>query len=234
MILKQLWLGKRKKNFRLKNAGDPIQFQKKIFHFYTQISRIRDIFEGDEKTAEFKQLLEDRRSASNFLGDTPITKNDLNDIFSLVKLGPSDFNLQHTKYITVIDPAMKEKIRAAAYGQYKVSSASAIIIVLGNKQDYDQMVNDTVSFYESRDDEFQRDEAIRNASLSAMLFMLAAKEKGWDTCPMIGFDSEAVKEVLNINDQDEPVLMLTIGKEKVESRKPRGYRKPVSEFVTYY
>jgi putative NAD(P)H nitroreductase len=28
-------------------------------------------------------------------------------------------------------------------------------------------------------------------------------------------------------------MMITIGKEKVESRKPRGYRKPVSEFVTY-
>lgn len=204
---------------------------------------------------KFEQLLESRRSASNFLGDTPITKNELNDIFSLVKLGPSAFNLQHAKYITVIDPAMKEKIRAAAYGQYKVSSASAVVIVLGNKQaykqasdiyeglkllgivnkqEYDQMVDDTVSFYESRGQEFQRDEAIRNASLSAMIFMLAAKEKGWDTCPMIGFDPEAVKELLNINDQDEPVLMITIGKEKVKSRKPRGYRKPVSEFVTYY
>lgn len=27
--------------------------------------------------------------------------------------------------------------------------------------------------------------------------------------------------------------MITIGKEKVESRQPRGYRKPVREFVTY-
>ncbi|MEM1504056.1 nitroreductase family protein [Domibacillus sp. 8LH] len=204
---------------------------------------------------EFTQLVEKRRSASNFLADTPITKNELNDIFSLVKLGPSAFNLQHTKYITVMDPELKEKIRTAAYGQYKVSSASAVIIVLGdkgafkqasqlyeglkmlgivNKQEYDQMVEDTVSFYESRGEEFQRDEAIRNASLSAMLFMLAAKEKGWDTCPMIGFDPKVVRELLNIHDEDEPVLMIAIGKEKVESRKPRGYRKPVSEFVTYY
>lgn len=51
---------------------------------------------------------------------------------------------------------------------------------------------------------------------------------------MIGFDPEAVKEVLDISDQDEVVMMITVGKEKVESRKPQGYRKPVSEFVTYY
>lgn len=65
---------------------------------------------------EFTQLVEERRSASNFLADTPITKNELNDIFSLIKLGLSAFNLQHTKYITVMDPELKEKIRTAAYG----------------------------------------------------------------------------------------------------------------------
>ncbi len=101
-----------------------------------------------------------------------------------------------------------------------------------NKQEYDFTVKDTVDLYETRGPTFQRDEAIRNASLSAMLFMLAAKQQGWDTCPMIGFDSDRVKEILNINDQYEIALMITLGKEKIESRKPRGYRKPVSEFVT--
>ncbi|MBA9027191.1 nitroreductase family protein [Peribacillus huizhouensis] len=204
--------------------------------------------------ADFIQLVKERRSASNFLPDHMITKEELNEIFELVKLGPSAFNLQHTNYLTVMDPVIKEKLKKAANGQYKVSSASAVILVLGdknafwqapdiyeglkmlgivNKQEYDFMVNDTISLYESRGLDFQRDEAIRNASLSAMMFMMAAKEKGWDTCPMIGFDSESVKQNLNIDEQYEVVMMITIGKEKVESRKPRGYRKPVSEFVTY-
>lgn len=203
---------------------------------------------------EFIKLIETRRSASNFLKDNPIPQKDLNEIFELVKLAPSAFNLQHSKYIVVTNPEVKEQIRAAANGQYKVHSASAVIIVLGdklaykntaainegllmlgivNKQEYDLMVDDTVSLYETRGDSFQRDEAIRNASLSAMMFMLAAKEKGWDTCPMIGFDPDKVKEILNVSDQYEPALMITVGKEKIESRKPRGYRKPVSEFVSF-
>lgn len=203
---------------------------------------------------EFIKLIEARRSASNFLKDNPIPPKELNEIFELVKLAPSAFNLQHSKYIVVTNPEVKEQIRTAANGQYKVHSASAVIIVLGdklaykntaainegllmlgiiNKQEYDLMVEDTVSLYETRGDRFQRDEAIRNASLSAMMFMLAAKEKGWDTCPMIGFDPDKVKEILNISDQYEPALMITIGKEKIESRKPRGYRKPVSEFVSF-
>lgn len=204
---------------------------------------------------EFIQLVKERRSASNFLKGNLITKEELDEIFDFVKLGPSAFNLQHTNYVTVLDPSIKEELRSAAYGQYKVSSSSAVILVLGdklayqkaaeiyeglkslgivNKQEYDHMVQDTISFYESRGLEFQRDEAIRNASLSAMLLMLMAKEKGWDTCPMIGFDAKAVKEILNIGEQYEVVMMVTLGKEKIESRKPRGYRKPVSEFVIYH
>jgi putative NAD(P)H nitroreductase len=202
---------------------------------------------------EFIQLIKERRSANNFLPDHTISKEDLDSIFELVKLGPSAFNLQHTKYMVVTNPEIKEEIRGAANGQYKVHSASAVVLVLGdkkaykkaaeinegllmlgilNKQEYDLTVNDTVELYESKGPTFQRDEAIRNASLSSMLFMLAAKEKGWDTCPMIGFNSNQVKEILNISDQYEIALMITIGKEKVDSRKPRGYRKPVSEFVT--
>ncbi|AIF67449.1 NAD(P)H nitroreductase [Terribacillus saccharophilus] len=203
---------------------------------------------------QFTELVNERRSASNFLPDNPITKKELDEIFNLVKLGPSAFNLQHTNYVVVSDPDKKQKLKVAANGQYKVESSSAVILVLGdkeafqqaadiykglnllgiiNKQEYDLMVNDTVSFYEERGQEFHRDEAIRNASLSAMLFMLAAKEKGWDTCPMIGFDADKVKEVLDVPAQYEAVLMITIGKEKTASRKPRGYRRPISEFVSY-
>lgn len=204
--------------------------------------------------SDFTHLVQERRSASNFVPGHPITEKELNEIFNLVKLGPSAFNLQHTNYIAVLDPETKERLHKAANGQYKVLSSSAVIIVLGDKQaytqaseiykglemlgvlntqEYEQMVNDTVTFYQSRGSVFQRDEAIRNASLSAMLFMLAAKEKGWDTCPMIGFDPTQIKEILNISDQYEVALMITLGKEKIESRRPRGYRKPVREFVTY-
>ncbi len=204
--------------------------------------------------ANFEQLVKERRSASNFLENHPISSKELDEIFELVKLAPSAFNLQHANYLVVLNPELKEEVKKAAYGQHKVSTASAVIVVLGdkkayqeaariyegllmleivNKQEFDQMVQDTVSFYEKRGEVFQRDEAIRNASLSAMLFMMAAKNKGWDTCPMIGFDPEQLKQVLNISDQYEPVMMITLGKEKVQSRKPRGYRKPVAEFVTY-
>ncbi len=43
-----------------------------------------------------------------------------------------------TKYVTVLDPDVKEKLKQAANGQYKVFSSSAVLLVLGDKQAYQQ------------------------------------------------------------------------------------------------
>ena len=202
---------------------------------------------------DFAKLIEKRRSANNFMKGVVMTEQELKPIFNDVKLAPSAFNLQHTEYITVLDAEVKERLHEAA-GQYKVHSAAAVIIVTADRYAYkqtkrlneglkslgviddcqlEQMVKDNASFYEERGEDFMKEEAIRNASLSAMLFMLAAKNRGWDTCPMIGFDQQRVREALRIPSTHEVVLMIAIGKEKEESRPLRGYRKPVNEFVTF-
>ena len=204
---------------------------------------------------EFTKLIDKRRSANNFIKEVKITEDDIRPILEDVKLTPSAFNLQHTEYIVVMDGEMKEKVREAAYGQYKVHAASAVILVIGDKEAYKQtarinqgmvdlgiindcelqgFVDDNTKFYMDRGENFMKEDAIRNASLSAMMFMLAAKNRGWDTCPMIGFDQEQMRALFNMPETHEIVLMIAIGKEKESSRRLRGYRKPVEEFVTYY
>ena len=204
---------------------------------------------------DLKELIKNRRSANNFIEGIPITQNDLNPIFEDVKFAPSAFNLQHTEYIAVLDKDLKDKVYEAAYKQYKVKSASAVILVTADRLAYKQterihqgmlslgmltefelteMIEDNTHFYEGRGEAFQKEDAIRNASLSAMLFILAAKNHGWDTCPMIGFDQEKIRNLLDIPSTHEIVLMITIGHEKMSNRRLRGYRKPVDEFVKIY
>lgn len=201
----------------------------------------------------FTDLIESRRSAMNFVEGVKIPQNELEEMFSYARLAPSAYNLQHTNYKVVSDENLKEEIRKAAYGQYKIHSASAVIVVLGDKnaylkapeifgglktlgamsqEDYDTEIETINNAYRGND-AFQRDEAIRNASLSAMHFMLIAKDKGWDTCPMIGFDPEAIQSTLNLPDHMVPVMLITIGKDKKHKIRPRGYRKPVNEFVEF-
>ncbi|MGE7948923.1 nitroreductase family protein [Lysinibacillus sp. NPDC093688] len=204
---------------------------------------------------EFTKVIDKRRSVNNFIEGIKMSEEDIRPILEDVKLAPSAFNLQHANYIVVLDEEKKEKVREAAYGQYKVHSASAVVLVLGDKKAYkntanlsqglvdlgiinacelENIVDENTKFYEERGEEFMKEEAIRNASLSAMLFMLAAKNRGWDTCPMIGFDQQQMRALFNVPETHEIALMITIGKEKESSRRLRGYRKPVEEFATYY
>lgn len=67
-----------------------------------------------------------------------------------------------------------------------------------------------------------------------MLFMLLAKNKEWDTCPMIYFDSDKISKLLNIPENEVPAIMITMGKMDKSSSKIRGYRKPTDEFVKFY
>ncbi|WP_058300715.1 nitroreductase family protein [Gorillibacterium timonense] len=204
--------------------------------------------------AEVTAVVKDRRSAMKFQPEVRISNEELDELFNLVKFAPSAFNLQHTRYLVVTDPELKEKVYEAANQQYKVKTASAVIVVLGdldaykqvgeinqgllqlgviNKQEYDMTVESVLGFYEEGGDTFKREEAIRNSSLSAMLFMLVAKDKGWDTCPMIGFNPESLKEALQLPDRLVPTMLITLGKEDTSRQRPRGYRKPVAEFVSY-
>ncbi|MEC0238886.1 nitroreductase family protein [Paenibacillus dokdonensis] len=204
--------------------------------------------------SQFQELVQTRRSANKFNIDVQISEQELNEMFSLVKFAPSAFNLQHTHYVAVTDKALKDQVYEAAFKQYKVLTSSAAIVVLGDleayhnigpinegllnlgvidQREFDETVSSVNSMYEDGGDRFKRDEAIRNASLSAMLFMLIAKDKGWDTCPMIGFDPEQLRQALNIPDRYVPAMLITLGKEDTGKQRPRGYRKPVGEFVTY-
>lgn len=204
---------------------------------------------------EFLKVVRERRSANKFIENTVIPREDFNDIFKELSLAPSAFNLQHASYYVVEDKTLTEKVYEASFKQYKIKTASATIIVTGKKNayrsadkiyegsmmlgmldktEYEIMINTINSLYEGWGESFQHDEAIRNGSLSAMLFMLLAKNKDWDTCPMIYFDKDKISQLLNIPENEVPVIMITMGKTDKSSNKIRGYRKPVAEFVKFY
>lgn len=204
---------------------------------------------------EFLKIVRERRSADKFIKDINIPREDFNEIFKELSLAPSAFNLQHAKYYVVEDKDLMEKVYDATYNQYKVKTASATIIVTGDKNaylsadkiyegsmmlgmidktEYDIMVSTIRNLYEGWGESFKHDEAIRNGSLSGMLFMLLAKNKDWDTCPMIYFDKDKISKLLSIPENEVPVLMITMGKMDKTSSKIRGYRKPTDEFVKFY
>ncbi|MBD1370779.1 nitroreductase family protein [Hazenella sp. IB182357] len=193
------------------------------------------------------EAMQERRSVKRY-EDYVIPEQDLQDILAAAASAPSSWNLQHWRYLVITSKEMKEKILPIAYNQQQVVEASATIVMLGDleanktgtelfgyavqqgmltQEIHDSLLGQINGVYQIP--QIARDEAILNTSLSAMQLMLAAKEKGYDTCPMGGFDKEAIVKALNIPDRYIPVMLITVGK-AAEPARPAG-RLPLERLV---
>ena len=71
-------------------------------------------------------------------------------------------------------------------------------------------------------------------ALAAQQFMTAAWSEGVATCPMEGFDADALVETFDIDDGYEPVMLVTVGYPAEDAAEAeRKYRRPVDEVVHY-
>jgi nitroreductase len=76
----------------------------------------------------------------------------------------------------------------------------------------------------------QRDETMRSCGLMAQTLMLAARGKGLDSCPMDGFDFDAVAKLIKLPANHVIALMVAVGKKTIEP-KPRIGKLPFNEVV---
>ena len=80
-----------------------------------------------------------------------------------------------------------------------------------NQAAYDGWIGMANGLYEGKD-QFQRDEAIRSASLASMTLMLAATGKGYVSGAMIGFDPSAVSAECALAANEVPVMLIAVGR----------------------
>jgi putative NAD(P)H nitroreductase len=56
---------------------------------------------------DLTKVIQQRRSTNNFLEGITIPKDEFDEIFRLLTLVPSCFNLQHSHYLVIDDPEKK-------------------------------------------------------------------------------------------------------------------------------
>lgn len=180
--------------------------------------------------------IEQRRATNTFDAAHPIPPEDLQRILHAGRRAPTAFNLQHTRFLVVQDPGLRSKLRVAAWNQSQVTDAAALIVVCADimawKKDparywrnapepvQNSLVPAIQNFYEGHP-QMQRDEALRSASMAAMNLMLAAQALGYNSCPMDGFDFEAVADIIQLPDDHLITMFVAIGKGR-DTPKPRS------------
>ncbi|WP_019120712.1 nitroreductase family protein [Brevibacillus massiliensis] len=196
-----------------------------------------------------QEVMHSRHAVRRYVPGVSIPQAELQEILELAATAPSSWNLQHWRFLVVTEQENKKRLLPIAFNQQQVVDCSAVIIILGDleanksaeavyrpmlesgamsQQAYDTLLGNIASAY-AGGPEGPRDEANRNAALAAMQLMLAAKAKGYDTCPMGGFDRVKIREELNIPDRFLPVMMITLGKAAAPAHKTSRF--PLEQLV---
>jgi len=194
---------------------------------------------------ELFSAIEQRRAIKHYDTEASIPEKDFEQIMSATLLSPTSYNIQHWRFVRIKSLELRSKLKDAAWGQQQIDDASEVVILCADTQAWsdrperywanaDQatqavLVPMIASFYAGKA-QTQRDEAMRSCGMAAQTLMLSAKALGYDTCPMIGFDSDAVADIIQLPDKHVITMLITIGKAKDEA-KVRGGQLPLSEVL---
>ncbi|MDO9394844.1 MAG: nitroreductase family protein [Methylotenera sp.] len=191
------------------------------------------------------QAIKERRSIKAFDPQHKMTEQEISTLMSLAMLSPTAFNIQNWRFVLVTDPVLRHQIRAVSWNQAQVQEASLLIVLTADLkawakkperywQNAPKAVADilvpAIGHYYENNEQVQRDEAMRSCGMAAMTIMLAAKEMGYDTCPMDGFDFDAVAKLLNLPADHTPTMFVVVGK-ALKDAQPRGGQLTMSEVV---
>ena len=191
------------------------------------------------------EAIQSRRAIKHYDPAHRMTETEIRQLLEAAMQAPTAFNIQNWRFVTVLDPEVRKQIRAAAWDQAQVTDSSLLIVLCADKDAWKkeparywvnapQAVQDFLvpaigQYYEGRD-QVQRDECMRSCGLAGMTLMLAAQSMGYDSCPMDGFDFDAVAKIIKLPEDHVISFMIAIGK-GTQPAWPKPGQLPYDEVV---
>ncbi|MFH6974032.1 nitroreductase family protein [Neisseria sp. 23W00296] len=180
-------------------------------------------------------LLQNRRSTRRFDPSAEISRAELDALLAQAGRAPSGNNSQPWRIMVLTDPALRQSLLPEAYGQEQVVTASAVLVLLGDREAYrepnlrriheeefaegcfdadvrDFLIQAAVGFYRPFDETDTQRSLALDCGLWAMAFMLAAENAGWQTVPMTGYKRDGLRRVLNLPERYLDMMLIALGK----------------------
>ena len=166
--------------------------------------------------AALDQLFRTARTYNGYL-DTPVSNEQLEAVWELMKYGPTSANCLPARIIWCVSPKSKEKLAALSMpaNATKILSAPATAIIGMDMEFYEQLPElfphaDARSWFVGNDAMIEAT-AFRNSSLQGGYFTLAARALGLDVGAMSGFDNAAVDAAFFADTKIKSNFISTIG-----------------------
>ncbi|MEU4263732.1 malonic semialdehyde reductase [Streptomyces argenteolus] len=182
-------------------------------------------------------LFREARTANTFT-DEPVTDEQVQAIYDLVKYGPTAFNQSPLRVVLVRSAEGRERLvqHMAEGNQPKTSTAPLVALLVADNEFHEELPALLPHFPQAKDAFFserpvRERSAALNAALQAAYFIIGVRAAGLAAGPMTGFDAAGIeKEFL---DSDHKLLMVVnIGKPGEDAWFPRLPRLSYDEVVT--
>ncbi|AKG37299.1 nitroreductase family protein [Paenibacillus durus] len=184
---------------------------------------------------DFTEILTGRRSIRKYDPAVKISKEEMTQILTEATLAPSTVNMQPWRFLVIDSPEGKAALAPLArYNKQQVETSSAVIAVFGdmNSFDYAEEIYSTAvergwmpaevkekqlaginSHLAVLPPQVKREILLIDTGLVSMQLMLVARDHGYDTNPIGGYDKDKVAEAFGWDkDRYVPVMLLSIGK----------------------
>ena len=171
-----------------------------------------------DKKSQFLEAMQFRHACKVF-ADRKIQQADLEFILEAGRLSPSSFGIEQWKFVVVQNEALKKSIEAVAWNQKQVTTCSDLVVILArkdvrssdvyvqnqlgrwglDKDAYAGLLGLYKNWVDGRDDHTLEMWSEKQCYLAAANMMSAAAFIGIDSCPIEGFLSDKVDEILGID-----------------------------------
>jgi len=169
-----------------------------------------------------------RYSCRDFLPGRSVSPDELELLLQAGRLAPSAFGLEPWRFISVVDDARRKAVAQACFDQPAAITAAAliVIVVLVDELDPDSAYvrarfeaeargQDTAPIYaayrEMHDVETVAAWAVGQCNFAASHILLQATHLGLASCPIGGFDAEALAAALSLPKGEVPALVIALG-----------------------
>jgi 3-hydroxypropanoate dehydrogenase len=185
--------------------------------------------------AALDQLFREGRSYNGYL-DKAVSDEQLDQIWELMKMGPTSANCLPARMIWCTSDDAKKKLAALTLpaNAEKILSAPVSVIIGMDMEFYEQLPElfphaDARSWFVGNDASIKAT-AMRNSSLQGAYLIMAARALGLDTGPMSGFDNAAVDAAFFPDGKVQSNFISTLGYGDPATIFPRSPRPAFERF----
>lgn len=182
-------------------------------------------------------LFREARTANTFT-DEPVSEEQVQAIYDLIKYAPTAFNQSPLRIVLVRSPEARERLvqHMAEGNQPKTSTAPLVAILAADNEFHEELPALFPHFPQAKDVFFgeraaREQAAALNASLQAGYFILGIRAAGLAAGPMTGFDPAGIQKEF-LDEDHTPLMVINIGKPGEDAWFPRSPRLDYDEVIT--